>query len=199
MLAFHIHGASSGRTESGVPVRLAAALALALSVGVVAPATSEIFRCVGDDGRVSFTDNRSACPSAGRHELQPRIQQVVEGNADTPRAPAAPVHRNTASEADDARAQQRQQWQGKKQRAQAEFQALQHRAERLERSVTGCNRGMDIFARERDTGLKVRLSCDDIRQAYVDTRAKARELREYLEKGLRQECRRAGCLPGWIR
>jgi len=67
------------------------------------------------------------------------------------------------------------------------------------RSVAGCNRGTEFFTHEGGTGIKVRVSCDEIRQTYTDNRAKNRELREYLENGLALECRRAGCLPGWIR
>ena len=198
MRMFPTPGASNRGAGPGLPRRLAAALALALSASSVAPATAEIYRCVGADGRVTFTDNSSACPGAKRHALQPRIQRIVEDSAEPPSAPAAPVRGSTAAATEEASADQ-EVWQGKKLRAEAELQTLQRLAERLARTVAGCNRGTEFFTREGGTGIKARVSCDEIRQAYADNRAKNRELREYLENGLALECRRAGCLPGWIR
>jgi hypothetical protein len=198
MPVFRIRGANSGRARPRTYGILAAAFALAAIAGRSTPATAEIYRCVGDDGRVTFTDDASACPGARRHALQPRIQQVVEPSDGPAARSGAPLRHAASPSIEDERAQQKL-WQGKKLRAEAELQNLEQLAARLERSVTGCNRGMNVFARDRETGIKARLSCDQIRREYTDAEAKSRELREYLATGLQRECRSAGCLPGWIR
>lgn len=198
MPTFRIPGASSDRTRPGLPGRLTAAIVLALSASAVAPATADVYRCVGADGRVTFTDDRAACPGAGRHALQPRLQRVVEGSSDTQSTPAAPDRRTTASETAEAGAEQ-ELWRRKKLQAEATLEAVQKREARLGRTVTGCNRGTEFVTREPETGIKTHVSCDKIRKEYVDTRAKSRQLREYLDDGLEEECRRAGCLPGWVR
>jgi hypothetical protein len=38
-----------------------------------------------------------------------------------------------------------------------------------------------------------------VRRDYASLEKQQEETRAYLDEGLEEECRRAGCLPGWIR
>jgi hypothetical protein len=163
-------------------------------------ANAEMFRCVSPDGRVTFTDNATACPRATKHETSDRLQTVPsesssEGSSPaTPESPRRPDPRSTLEE----ERVQKHHWQQKKHAAEEELRTLEERQERLARVVTGCNRGAEIITRDA-TGIKYQVSCDEIRHEHGQAKEKAAELRKYLAGGLRRECREAGCLPGWIR
>ena len=75
---------------------------------------------------------------------------------------------------------------------------LEKRKERLRRYVTWCNRGGELVGRD-DAGLKHNVSCSGVRRELESLQADLASARAYLEDGLEEECRRAGCLPGWIR
>jgi len=180
--------------------------ALLLGVAIVAvgsaaiapaPAVAEVYRCTGPGGRIIFTDNKATCPGAANHEPGGAVQTIPRDEDPTPAALEPPARDSYADQTRDARAQKAH-WQQKKQLKQAELQMLQERHEELGRHVTACNRGMQIIGRDA-TGIKQRISCDRIRKDYGEIEALQKPLREYLETGLRQECRQAGCLPGWIR
>jgi hypothetical protein len=162
-------------------------------------ALAEMYRCVSPDGRVTFTDNASACPGAQKHEAFDRVQTLSSDPTDPAPPPAAPAserYRDAQKALDDDRAQ-KQHWQQKKHAAEEELRALEARQTRLTRVVTGCNRGAEIITRD-STGIKYKLSCDEIRREHDAAEEQAEELRAYLASGLRRECREAGCLPGWI-
>ena len=42
-------------------------------------------------------------------------------------------------------------------------------------------------------------SCDEAHESYERATERRKELKRYLAGGLEDECRRAGCLPGWVR
>jgi hypothetical protein len=111
--------------------------------------------------------------------------------------PTLPPLRSHARPVDEERAQKAH-WQQKKRMKEEELRVLQERHAQLERFVTACNRGNEIISRD-STGIKYQVSCDRIRKEYAETEARQKPIREYLESGLRRECRQAGCLPGWIR
>ena len=50
-----------------------------------------------------------------------------------------------------------------------------------------------------DAGIRQNVPCDDLRRELAELERERAELRAYLEGGLAEECRRAGCLPGWLR
>ena len=66
------------------------------------------------------------------------------------------------------------------------------------RVVQGCNRGSKWWT-ENETGLRQEFDCDKARDAHEEASKRLAELDAYLGGGLAEECRRAGCLPGWIR
>ena len=52
---------------------------------------------------------------------------------------------------------------------------------------------------EAVTGIRSSYKCRDVDNEYEQVKARLAGLRLYLDDGLEEECRRAGCLPGWIR
>jgi hypothetical protein len=176
----------------------AAAIAAIAFAGASAPsATAEIYRCTGPDGGIVYTDNKAACPGAGKHEPAGRLQAVSE-DAEPAAAPAQ--HRPPDAFAQNAEDQRGQKvhWQQLKRTKEAELRALEERHAQLGRSVTACNRGHRIVSRD-ETGIKHQVPCERIRKEYAETLELQAPLREYLETGLVRDCRRAGCLPGWLR
>ena len=68
----------------------------------------------------------------------------------------------------------------------------------MRRAVGWCNRGHSLFT-EDETGIRRSYDCKHVHNEYEQAKAQLAGLRLYLEEGLEEECRRAGCLPGWIR
>ncbi|MEN8162353.1 MAG: hypothetical protein ABFS41_19940, partial [Myxococcota bacterium] len=60
------------------------------------------------------------------------------------------------------------------------------------------NRGHEVWATDRD-GLKRGVDCNDAKRQEAQLRRATQQLEHYLAEGLEDECRRSGCLPGWIR
>ena len=112
-------------------------------------------------------------------------------------APERAPRDSHARRGDHERAQKAQ-WQQKKRSKEEELRLLRERNDRLARYVKACNRGGEIITRD-ETGIKRTVPCDEIRSEYDESLKRQESIREYLESGLRRECRRAGCLPGWIR
>jgi hypothetical protein len=55
-----------------------------------------------------------------------------------------------------------------------------------------------VFARDA-AGVKERIPCSQLHARLAALDAQQTALRNYLEHELPEECRRAGCLPGWVR
>ncbi len=170
-----------------------AALALVLALGLEAAA--ETYKCQGPDGKMLFTSDRSLCPSAVRHESAGQIQRSTGAPARPapPRVPAARRAVSTPDEAHEAPA-----WRAKKRQAEAGLQQARLRLEGLDRVAGWCNRGHEVYAEDAD-GLRQDVSCEDLEAEQQAVRRETKRLEAYLEEGLEEECRRAGCLPGWIR
>ena len=171
---------------------LLAAGALALAGG--APASAEMYRCKGPDGRVLFTGDPSQCPGAQSYEPRRDVQRADPAPVPEPRSAAleAPAAR------DDAAREAR--WRTKRRQSEAKLARVEQAVADAEQATTWCNQGHEVFATDPETGLRRELSCDHIRAEYERLTAERDRLRAYLhEGGLEEECRRAGCLPGWIR
>ena len=171
------------------------ALAAAAALVAADPASAKLYRCEMPGGGTVYTDNPSTCPGSEPHEPRGAVQAVTTSTAAPPRAqpataPAALEER--AAEAAEAR------WRTKKSRTQAELQAVEQEREKLRSLVTHCNRGGEIVRRD-EAALKHQVSCDDARQAFAALETRSQELTSYLDGGIQEECRRAGCLPGWLR
>ncbi len=169
-------------------------LTAVLALGTSEAAQTEIYKCVGPDGETLFTSDLSQCPGAERHESTGRIETV-------PSASRPSVRRSPASRSSPAiggAAGNPALWSGKKREAETELRALEERHDYLQRAVGWCNRGHDLYT-EDDTGIRSDYDCRDVKNEYEQVKARIEGLRHYLDEGLEEECRRAGCLPGWIR
>jgi len=189
------------------PVRAArarhAGFVLALGLGVAVappalPAAAELLRCQGPDGGTIFTDDPARCPGAEAYEPRATLQSAPgappgDGPQETPAAAAR--RRDLAADAQEAEARR---WARKKREAEEEIRQLAERREDLRRYVAHCNRGGDVLTRDA-AGIKRTVSCDALRESFAELDVREAELRAYLDEGLADECRRAGCLPGWIR
>jgi hypothetical protein len=178
------------------------ALHFALAVGwcitlASAPALADLYRCTGPNGDIVFTDDLSTCPGATKHEPAGAVQQVETKSAPPAAARTAAQRAAPAASAGDQEALKRH-WLEKKRAKEEELRALEEKTDYLSRYVTGCNRGADVITRDR-TGMKRTVPCDEIRSEYERALNQQDALRDYLADGLRRECRKAGCLPGWIR
>lgn len=177
--------------------RCAGSVVFLLAIGAPDPATADLFRCTGPDGRTVFTDSRATCPGANEYEPRGAVQGISNDEEATPAAPM-PRPRSVERPAPDDRRAEKAVWQHRKQEKQQELAHLETRAKELKEYLTACNRGVDILARD-EAGIKYRIPCDRIQREYDEKTARIEPLREYLDSGLARECRRAGCLPGWIR
>ena len=193
------------------PLLVAAIGALAVAGASAPPAAADIYRCTGPGGVVVYSDNKATCPGAGKHEPSGRLQTVSEGaeGAAVPGS-AEQVERATQpARVTEDRLGQKAHWQQLKRTKQAELRALEERHAQIGRYLAACNRGQRIISRDA-TGIKHRVSCDRIRAEHAETLTLQAPLREYLETGLARDCRRPhgrhwwdcrrdGCLPGWLR
>ncbi len=170
---------------------LAAALVFTLAA---TPVGAEIYRCVGADGSVRFTSRADACPDAQAHEPKGTIQQVPYLTRPAPKRPERAGVRAPAAR-DEAVAAQ---WRARKAQAEQERAHLAKNAEPYRQVVTWCNRGASLHARDRH-GIPEDYDCESAREQYAELQRRLDELEAYLGGGLAEECRLAGCLPGWIR
>ena len=186
-------------TDQHALLRSIAIIVTAAAACAPGSASAELYRCTGPDGRIVYTDNRATCPGAEKHEPRAKIQTIPSDGGSEPAAPTPSTRDSSARQLErQSERAQKEHWQQKKRMKEEELQALRERHAQLEKYVTACNRGMEIISRD-ETGIKYRVSCDEIRKEYQQSEALQEPIREYLETGLERECRQAGCLPGWIR
>lgn len=182
-------------------------LVLAL-LAAAAPAGAEMYRCEKPDGTITFTGDASACPGAAPHAPKGNLQRVdggdsgsgaamevdpVTGESEAP--PARPAKRRDAAADEEVQAAT---WRAKRSEAESESRQVESAREEFQEMVTWCNRGGTLELEER-TGMRRDYSCTEARSEYDRLSARAAELKRYLNGGLEEECRREGCLPGWIR
>ena len=157
-------------------------------------ALAELYRCEGSDGVVVFTDQEGSCPGALAHEPSGSIQTLSPAiGASAP----AKVERGRTKRSAVGRAQKGV-WREKKLKAEESLEALTAKRNDLDRFITHCNRNRKIL-QEGASGLLSKVSCKNIREEYEEVKARQADARAYLSGTLEEECRRAGCLPGWIR
>ena len=86
----------------------------------------------------------------------------------------------------------------KKVEAEAALAHVEERRDYLDRFLTHCRRGGTLL-RTDEAGLRFKISCKDVDAEWDSLASRQVRLRSYLGEGLEEECRRAGCLPGWVR
>lgn len=171
-----------------------------MAIWVISPVTQDaqagLFRCQRPDGSVVYTDSQATCPGASPHEPRGAVQSVDVTESTRRSVPAsAQEPRAFAPGADDTAEAQ---WRNKKHQVEQEMEQLTLQTSEIEPYLTICNRGGYLYMTQ-DNGLKKRVSCDSLRTSFAKLESRRASLHEYLEHGLRDECRRAGCLPGWLR
>jgi hypothetical protein len=175
---------------------LAAVLALA------APAQAEIFKCVGPNGDVRFTSDASQCPNAAPHAPKPgALQRVEKGPPPLASArPGAPTSARRLSPAShDMSAAAEATWRQKKEEAERNVRTLEAQHERVLAAVRWCNKGHGVTTEDPRTGIRTPISCSQIDAERAQIEGDLERAHVYLETGLEEECRAAGCLPGWLR
>jgi len=167
-----------------------------------AMAQAELLRCQGPDGRTIYTDDKSRCPGADPFEPSGEVQRAeeVEPAGAASRAPLddrveRARARQRANEAEEGEARR---WREKRQEAEQQLEQLTQRRLELGEFVTWCNRGGSVVTRDV-AGIKREVPCEQVRQEYEGLDDREAKVRSYLQSGLAEECRKAGCLPGWIR
>jgi hypothetical protein len=146
------------------------------------------------DGKVRFTGDPSQCARARPHTLKREIQLEDRSKARARRSPARararPAARSTAG--------QEQMWRRRQTQARAKLDAVEVDWQRGRQMVTACNRGSSWWGTDA-SGIRRKISCNTLKSEFAKLEQQRQELREYLDGGLAEECRRAGCLPGWLR
>lgn len=174
-----------------------AAIVTLLAAGA---ASAELLRCAGADGRTIYTDNPALCPGANPFEPKGEVHGIE---------PAAPVHpaarepsrlerSQRRRRVEEAQAAEAARWKQKKLEKEQELEQVLARREQMRELVSHCNRGGQALTLD-DAGIKRRVSCSVVREEFSSLDTREASVRSYLEEGLAEECRRAGCLPGWIR
>jgi hypothetical protein len=158
----------------------------------VVPAAAEMYRCTLPDGTVKFSGDPSSCRGyATPHEPSGNVQ-TLDVAPIVVRPPPAPIPAAPAPDGPE------QMWRRKRVDAERELGALESGIEEFRQLVSWCNRGGELNV-EDEYGLRQEYSCDDARVTHDRMSGRIDELQLYLDGGLDEECRRSGCLPGWIR
>lgn len=172
------------------------AFMLAVGLGLVAGAArAELYKCPGPDGKTLFTSDRSQCPGAEAHEPSGHLQRTRSNAAPPASSPRAPSRPAGSASDDEAEAQA---WRAKRLDAQAALKQTEAQLETLREVAGWCNRGHEVWAEDQD-GLRHGVDCEDVDASERELRREQKRLTAYLDEGLEEECRRAGCLPGWLR
>jgi len=170
----------------------------ALGAVLAAPAAAEMYKCQAPDGTTLYTSNPAQCPGAEVHEPKGQVQSAPASPwTPPPGMPAAPGSGSGAGSGgdDDAAAAM---WRSKRHEAEQELAYVTKRLVYVRRAVGLCNRGADLWV-EDDAGIRRNYPCSRVHEEKGELERSEVELRAYLDGGLEEECRRAGCLPGWIR
>jgi hypothetical protein len=176
-------------------------LALGAAVTVLWPGAApraDLLRCKGPDGKTIYTDNKALCPEAKPFEpagaIQPGPPAANESGdplADRQQR-AADRQRQAETEAGEAA-----RWRDRNRQLSEALAGIQERRSYLASFLAMCNRGGSVITRDA-AGIKRPVPCKDIRAEYASLADEEARAQAALDE-LPEECRRAGCLPGWIR
>ena len=180
-------------------MRWAAKLALLAVPALAGTADAELFRCTGRDGKPIFTDQKRTCPGADASAPEGVVHHAETPTPRRPEADLAPAARDTEPpQAPDPAEQQAALWKQKKLDAEQRVEQIRARREWIRKYMSYCNRGAWITTRD-EAGIQQVVNCTELHREYTALESQETAAREYLATGLPDECRRAGCLPGWVR
>ena len=163
-------------------------------------APADLFRCQRPDGSVLYTDSEASCPGAKPHRPLGAVQNFPSSHAGrTTTAPApASVRRRDALRQERHESALKAEWVAVQRKAQRDLEIAEARREGLLPFVTICNRGGALYI-EKENGLRDDISCNEIKAKVAELDLERKSLHAYLNGELQAECRKAGCLPGWLR
>jgi hypothetical protein len=175
-------------------MRIAAPLGMALLALTLtgSAARAELFRCVGPDGKTIFTDQKHTCPGA-----EPTEPSGVVHRAETPESPPAPAAPSREPAPDET--SEAAQWKQKKRDAELHLEQVSSRRDAIDDFANNCYRAGYKVVTRNEAGIKERVNCSVLKRQLQELETEEAAAREYLANGLAEECRRAGCLPGWVR
>jgi hypothetical protein len=178
-----------------------------LLVLLAAPAGAEIFKCVRADGSTVFVSEPDNCASGAVAPHVPKgsfhaIERDREPEA-SPRELAAPpptspppaAAAGASAGSEEALAAH---WRRKRTEAERELDQVRANVVEWDKIATWCNRGGSLAVEDDGGGTKP-YDCAEAIEAHATMIERQVELEHYLDEGLREECRRNDCLPGWIR
>jgi len=181
--------------------RAGSVAALAFALLTSAAAHAEIFKCVGANGEVRFTSNAAQCPNAQPHApKEVAVQRVEKAQPLASARPGAkPAQRRAPVAAVDESAGAEELWRTKKAEAQQSLRMIEAELAHLQAAVRWCNDGNLLWVEDERTGIRKDVPCSEVDATKEALEAEKERAEQYLEEGLEEECRRAGCLPGWLR
>ena len=176
-------------------------LALAVSALVAAGAHAEIFKCIGPNGDVRFTSNAAQCPNAAPHAPKEAAMQRAEKPQPlaTARPGAMTGKRRAPAAAMDESAGAEGVWRNKKLDAERQLREVEAQLEGIKQAVHWCNDGNLLWTEDDRTGIRQDVPCSQVDFMKAELAKKKTSAELYLAEGLEEDCRRAGCLPGWLR
>jgi hypothetical protein len=184
------------------------ALLAGLALGA-APAAAELIEYRLPDGSTGFTDAAEHVPPdaeivSTREEAAPPPEASAPVEAErAAAAPAAPAR--DAEPEPDLEAEEEARWRERARQAQRAAREARIHAEAAERVYADCRGSQSYWMwRQRvpgwhDPELRDSTACQDEGAALQSAQEAVAEADSYLADGLFEDCRRAGCLPGWIR
>ena len=143
--------------------------------------------------------DRAEVPQAWREGRVQNLPPAARGAAPEPlpvpppsrprRAPAAPARLDEAQAAA---------WRARRDQADRRLREAEAGLPALRRAVGWCHRGDGVY-RTDELGMRHEVDCAELEDRVERLDEEVARLRHYLDEGLEEQCRRAGCLPGWIR
>jgi hypothetical protein len=164
----------------------------------VTSAEAGIYKCVGADGRTTFTSDPASCASAEPYELKARIQKSIDSSKSRALARRLSTGRAASPSGVAPEDGHEEMWRRKRGAARQELQNAERQVERAMSMAKGCNRGGEWFRKDA-SGIRKHVPCEEIKSRVGEAEKMRDDLKRYLASGLEDECRRAGCLPGWVR
>jgi Domain of unknown function (DUF4124) len=178
-----------------------AGVALAAAALLATAAQSEIYKCVGPSGDVRFTSSAAQCPNAPPHKPSDAAVQRVEKERPlaTARPGAVPARRRSPAAAADDSSGSEALWRGKRAAAAQHLHDVEAQLAHIQKAVRWCNDGNLLWVEDDRTGIRKDIPCSEIDATKEMLEEEQQRVERYLAEGLEEECRRAGCLPGWLR
>lgn len=144
------------------------------------------------EGGLGITDNPKLVPPGSeilRHD--PETPQRGE----TSRDPVSPPSARRSGEADSDTAEATR-WRKRLRQARQEEERAAHALQQAKRDYRSCRHRENLGSSYQDH-IPGETACDEA--PVVAAQQEYERARAYTEDGIEDECRRAGCLPGWLR